>query len=204
MRSLMKFFLKIFLPFSLLTSSLAQDWIRTRTGLAVEKVRLALPDYNAGIFDMVSKSFYPLGQVGTPADVKFEGWSAPPPNAAMLAFGNLGASANGMTVQGWLYDVKNVTSPQVLGKQYQDAASSDAARTTAHKFADEIIFRLGGGIAGIAEGKIYFVSSRSGHKEVWAMDYDGANQHAGTHLNSISLSPRDSPDSARISFSSLP
>ena len=99
---------------------------------------------------------------------------------AMLAFGNLGASGNGMTVQGWLYDVKNVGSPQVLGKQYPDAATSDAARTTAHKFADEIIFRLGGGIAGIAESKIYFVSTRSGHKEIWAMDYDGANQHAVT------------------------
>ena len=158
---------------------------------------------NAGIFDMVSKSFYPLGQVGTPADVKFEAWSAPPPNAAMLAFGNLGVSGNGMTVQGWLYDVKNVTSPQVLGKQYQDAATSDAARITAHKFADEIIFRLGGGIAGIAESKIYFVSSRSGHKEIWAMDYDGANQHAVTHLGSISLSPRVSPDGSRIAFSSL-
>jgi len=228
MRSLMKFFLKIFLPLLLLTSSLAQDWIRTGTGLGVEKVRLAVPDFNAanqdprnvellkvfnetlwndldnaGIFDMVSKSFYPLGQVGTPADVKFEGWSAPPPNAAMLAFGNLGASANGMTVQGWLYDVKNVTSPQVLGKQYQDAASSDAARLIAHKFADEIIFRLGGGIAGIAESKVYFVSNRSGHKEIWAMDYDGANQHAVTHLNAISLSPRVSPDGSRIAFSSL-
>jgi len=121
----------------------------------------------------------------------------------MLAFGNLGTSGNAMTVQGWLYDVKNVTSPQVLGKQYQDAATSDAARVTAHKFADEIIFRLGGGIAGIAESKIYFVSSRSGHKEIWAMDYDGANQHAVTHLNSISLSPRVSPDGSRIAFSSL-
>ena len=224
----MKFFLKLFLPFLLLTSSLAQDWIRTGTGLGVEKVRLAVPDFNAanqdprnvellkafnetlwndldsaGIFDMVSKSFYPLGQIGSPVDVKFEGWSAPPPNAAMLAFGNLGASANGMTVQGWLYDVKNVTSPQVLGKQYQDAASSDAARLIAHKFADEIIFRLGGGIAGIAESKVYFVSNRSGHKEIWAMDYDGANQHAVTHLNSISLSPRVSPDGSRIAFSSL-
>ena len=152
---------------------------------------------------MVSKSFYPLGQVGTPADVKFESWSSAPSSASMLAFGNLGVSGNGMTVQGWLYDVKNVTSPQVLGKQYQDAATSDAARITAHKFADEIIFRLGGGIAGIAESKIYFVSTRSGHKEVWAMDYDGANQHAVTHLNSISLSPRVSPDGARIAFSSL-
>jgi TolB protein len=135
--------------------------------------------------------------------VKFEGWSAPPPNAAMLAFGNLGVSGNGITVQGWLYDVKNVTSPQVLGKQYQDAATNDAARATAHKFADEIIFRLGGGIAGIAESKIYFVSSRSGHKEIWAMDYDGANQHVVTRLGSISLSPRVSPDGSRIAFSSM-
>jgi TolB protein len=224
----MKRFLISVLPLFLLSSSFAQDWIKTGTGLGVEKVRLAVPDFNpstqdtknadllkafnetlwndlenAGIFDMVSKSFYPVGAVSTPADVKFEGWSAPPPNAAMLAFGNLGVTGNGMTVQGWLYDVKNVTSPQVLGKQYQDGATSDAARTTAHKFADEIIFRLGGGIAGIAESKVYFVSSRSGHKEIWAMDYDGANQHAVTHLGSISLSPRISPDGSRIAFSSL-
>jgi len=209
-------------------SSPAQDWIKTGTGLGVEKVRLAVPDFkaatqdpktadllktfndtlwndldNAGIFDMVSKSFYPLGNVGTPADVKFESWSSPPPNAAMLVFGTLQASANNLTVQGWLYDVKNVMSPQVLGKQYQDAATTDAARVTAHKFADEIIFRLGGGIPGIAESRIFYVSNRSGHKEIWVMDYDGANQRQLTHLGSISLSPRISPDGSRLAFSSL-
>jgi TolB protein len=213
--------------FSSLPSS-AQDWIKTGTGLGVEKVRLAASDFkassqdpknaellkvfndtlwndldNAGIFDMVSKSFYPLGAVGLPADVKFESWSAPPPNAAMLAFGNLGVSNNNVTVQGWLYDVKNVSSPQVLGKQYQDSATNDATRTIAHKFADEIIFRLGGGIAGIAESQIFFVSSRSGNKEIWGMDYDGANQHQITHLGSISLSPRVSPDGTHLAFSSL-
>jgi TolB protein len=223
-------------PIALILSSIllsgsplaAQDWIKTGTGLGVEKVRLAASDFkasnqdaknaellkvfndtlwndldNAGIFDMVSKSFYPLGAVGSPPDVKFESWSAPPPNAAMLAFGNLGVSENNVTVQGWLYDVKNVTSPQVLGKQYQDTATNDATRTIAHKFADEIIFRLGGGIAGIAESQIFFVSSRSGHKEIWAMDYDGANQHQITHLGGISLSPRISPDGTHLAFSSL-
>src|SRR6267378_2850086 len=188
-----------------------QDWIRTGTGLGVEKVRLAASDFkpstqdpnnanllktfndtlwndldNAGIFDMVSKSFYPLGQIGAPADVKFESWSAPPPNAAMLVFGNLGASANNLTVQGWLYDVKNTASPQVLGKQYTDVATTQAARVIAHKFADEIILRLGGGINGIAETQIFYVSSRGGHKEIWAMDYDGASQHPITTLGSIS------------------
>src|SRR3989454_1888093 len=222
-----RFFYGLF-PLLLLTSAFGQDWIRTGTGLGVEKVRIAVPDFkaasqdpkntellkafndtlwndleNAGIFDLVSKSFYPLGPVGAPTDVKFDTWSSPPPNAAMLAFGNLGVSGNSMSVQGWLYDVKNVTSPQVLGKQYSDAATTEAARITAHKFADEIIFRLGGGIPGIAESKIYFVSSRTGQKEIWVMDYDGANQHAITHLGSISLSPRISPDSSRLAFSSV-
>src|SRR2546429_7190531 len=227
MKLSLSWIIAFFLPLSLPTSA-QQDWIRTGTGLGVEKVRLAVPDFkastqdpkssellkvfndtlwndldNAGIFDMVSKSFYPLEVPGTAADVKFEAWSSPPPNASMLAFGNLGISGANGTVQGWLYDVKNVTSPQVLGKQYQDAATSDAVRTIAHKFADEIIFRLGGGIPGIAESKIFFVSSRSGHKEIWAMDYDGANQRELTHLGSISLSPRISPDGSRVAFSSL-
>src|SRR5689334_20914448 len=225
-----QFFISIALILTALAAPLfaQQDWIRTGTGLGVEKVRLAVPDFkpsgsdpqnaellktfnetlwndldNAGIFDMVSKSFFPLEVPGAPADVKLDVWSAPPPNASMLAFGSLGASGNNMTVQGWLFDVKNTSSPQVLGKQYQDAATADQARITAHKFADEIIFRLGGGIAGIAESKIVFVSSRSGSKEIWSMDYDGSNQRQLTHSGSVSLSPRISPDGSRIAFSSI-
>lgn len=222
-------FIAGFLFLAMVTSAFAQDdWIRTGTGLGVQKVRLAAADFkasndaaqnaallkvfndtlwndldNAGIFDMVSKSFYPLGEVGSAADVKFEAWASPPPNAAMLAFGNLGVTGDNVQVQGWLYDVHNPTSPQVLGKQYQDTASEEGARVIAHKFADEIIFRLGGGIAGIAETKIYFVRAGGGHKEIWGMDYDGANQHALTHLGTVSLSPRTSPDSSRVAFSSL-
>ncbi len=98
---------------------------------------------------------------------------------------------------------RNGANPQVLAQQYNEAASEDMARTVAHRFADAIISRLGGGIDGIAETKIYFVSNRTGSKEIWVMDYDGANQHAVTHLGSISLSPRISPDNSRIAFASL-
>ena len=213
--------------FALAATSSAQDWIRTGTGLGVEKVRLAATDFkpstqdaknadllktfndtlwndldNAGIFALVSKSFYPVQTPGQPAEVKFADWASPPPEASMLAFGNLGVTADKVTVQGWLYDVKNQGSPQVLAKQYGDSATSDAVRMIAHKFADEIIFRLGGGIQGIAETRIFFVSDRSGHKEIWAMDYDGANQQQITHIGSISLSPRISPDGSRLAFSS--
>jgi TolB protein len=221
----------ILLAFScllLVTSVFAQDWIKTGTGLGVDKVRLAVSDFkagssdpqnaallrtfndtlwndldNSGVVELVSKSFYPLQVPGQTSEVNFAAWNSAPPNAAMLAFGNLSVASGKVTVQGWLYDVKNTANPQVLGKQYADTATDDAIRLIAHKFADEIIYRLGGGIPGIAESKIYFVSDRTGHKEIWVMDYDGSNQRQVTHLGSISLSPRVSPDGSRLAFSSL-
>ena len=82
----------------------------------------------AGIFDLVSKSFYPLQVPGQPLDVNFPAWNSPPPNTSMLAFGNLGVAGGNLTVQGWLYDVKNTASPQVLGKQYTDNATATTRR----------------------------------------------------------------------------
>ncbi|HET9741597.1 MAG TPA: translocation protein TolB [Terriglobales bacterium] len=176
---------------------------------------------NAGIFDVVSKSFNPLQTPGTPDDLtacdtstpnttgsgscpkKIDAWANPPTTAEMMAFGNLGVSGGQVTVNGWLFDVKNNIAPQVLGKQYREQATQDNARLIAHEFADEIIFRLGGGIPGIAESKIVFISTRSGNKEVWMMDYDGYGQHQITHLGQIALSPRISPDSSRIAFVEL-
>src|SRR3974390_2624717 len=91
-----KRFAAILFALFLLTSSniFPQDWIRTGTGLGVEKIRLAVPDFKlvandpqtqslaatfnttlwndlqfAGIFDMVSKSFYPMSIPGAPQDV---------------------------------------------------------------------------------------------------------------------------------------
>ena len=227
-RRISYFLFAIFFCVAITTNVPAQDWIKSGTGLGVERIRIAVPEFksasqdprnsellrtfndtlwndltNAGIFDMVSKSFYPLGQIGAPSDVKFDAWSQAPVNAAMLVFGNLSANANNLVVQGWLEDVKNPNSPPVLAKQYTDTATTQQARVIAHKFADEIIFRLGGGINGIAETQIYYVSTRSGHKEIWAMDYDGANQHPVTTLGTISLSPHISPDGSRLAFSSF-
>jgi len=158
---------------------------------------------SAGIFDLVSRSLIPLDTPGSPTEIKLQAWSAAPVNATMVAFGALGAANGKLAVSGWLFDTSNTANPQVLGKQYNEDSTQDAARLIAHRFANEIIFRLGGAVAGIAESKIYFVSSRTGIKEIWAMDYDGQNQHAVTHLGAISLSPRISPDNSRLAFSTL-
>jgi TolB protein len=206
----------------------AQDWVHTGTNLGNDRIRLAAADFkpvggdpqtpalkaafdatlysdlaSAGIFDLVSKSMAPQATPGSPQEISLPQWAAAPSNAAMVAFGALSANNGRLVVYGWLFDAHNTVSPQVLGKQYNEVASQDMARTIAHRFADEIILRLGGGINGIAETKIYFVSSRTGSKEIWVMDYDGQNEHAITHLGSISLSPRISPDNSRIAFASL-
>jgi len=206
----------------------AQDWIHTGSNLGSDRIRLAAADFkpvgadpqtpalktefdatlfsdlfNAGIFDLVSKSMAPPASPGSPAEINLAQWSAAPANAAMVAFGAISVTNGRLVVYGWLDDVANTANPQVLGKQYNEDASQDMARTIAHRFADEIILRLGGGINGIAETKIYFVSSRSGSKEIWAMDYDGQNQNQVTHLGTICLSPRISPDNSRIAFASL-
>ncbi len=206
----------------------AQDWVKTGTNLGVQRIRLAAASFkptttdpqtdplktvfdntfyndlsNAGIFDMVSKSMAPPLMPGSPQEINLSQWSAAPSNAEMVAFGALGVSSGRITVFGWLFDAKNAQSPQILGKQYTDNATADSARMIAHRFADEIISRLGGGINGIAETKIYYVSGRVGNKEISVMDYDGQGAREITHLGTISLSPRISPDNSRLAFASL-
>ncbi|HYX53472.1 MAG TPA: hypothetical protein VE783_08465, partial [Candidatus Limnocylindrales bacterium] len=209
-------------------NALAQGTVKLEINMGQERPRLAVPDFkqsnadpgnlpllnsfndtlwsdlsNAGIFDLVAKSFYPSQVPGQPNELVAKSWSDPPPNAGVIAFGNLGVNSGKVDVQGWLIDVKNPGSAQILGKQYREDATVDNARLIAHRFADEIISRLGGGIPGVAETKIYFISNRSGSKEVWSMDYDGAGQKQVTKMGGIALSPRISPDNSRLAFSGL-
>jgi len=200
----------------------AQDNILTGTNTGADRIRIAVADFsalstdgfkqtfdtvlqndlvNAGIFDIVSKSLLPQQSPATPQQMQLQQWSSAPVNAAMVAFGSYGVQGGHGVVNGWLFDAKNSQYPQVLAKQYTDEPTENGARQMAHKFADEIILRLGGGIPGIAETKIYYIKQTGSSKEVWAMDYDGANQHAVTHLGTISLSPRISPDGSRLAFS---
>jgi TolB protein len=201
----------------------AQDWFKTGTGLGVSKARLAIADIApksdtsktfatefgdivrgdleySGIVDLVSKSLNPLQSPSVPAELNVKSWTDDPASAQMLAFGNLTATGNDAQIQAWLNDVRDASRPPLIGKVYRGAATETQVRIFAHQFADEIISYLSGGLPGIASTQIAFVSNRSGNKEIWAMDYDGANQHPLTQLHTISLTPRWSPDASRIAF----
>ncbi|MGB7024889.1 MAG: hypothetical protein WBD73_13905 [Candidatus Acidiferrales bacterium] len=201
----------------------AQGVIQTGTGLGVQKVKLAVPNFAArnpqagalegvfhqvlmddlsysGIIDMVSPSFYPVNAPSVPGELKAEQWSQAPANAWMVAFGNLTVNGTSLSLAGYLYDVRQTPPLSILEKIYNSDAAEAGARQLAHEFADDIISRLSSGQLGIAETKIAFVSNRTGHKEIWEMDYDGANQHQLTHLGSTALTPRWSSDDSRIAF----
>jgi TolB protein len=154
----------------------------------------------SGILELVSKSFFPLQVPGIPLELKHTEWSEPPAAAHMLAFGNLMVSGDDLVIEAWLSDVRNPAAPPVIGKRYRGEATEVDARRLAHQFADEIVARLSGGLPGVASTKIAFISGRTGNKEIWVMDYDGANQRPLTSLRTIALTPRWSPDASRIAF----
>ena len=199
------------------------DWFRIGTGLGVDKPRVAVADFAAradnakshsqlftqvvrddlqfsGIIDLVSPSFYPTAVPSVPTELRNDDWITPQVNANLLAFGNLTESTSEVVISAWLYDVRSPSTQAVVGKIYRGAPTDAQVRKFAHQFADEIISRLSGGLPGIASTQIAFVSSRTGTKEIWVMDYDGANQHPLTSLKTISLTPRWSPDASRIAF----
>jgi TolB protein len=201
----------------------AQDWFKTGTGLGVSKARVAVPDFAVknpaaqpfektfhdtlwndlqfcGILDLVSPSFYPTGVPSQPSELKPAEWSQDPANAYMVAYGNLFVEGTNLAAAGFLSDVHNPSAPIALQKVYRDAQTDAGARKLAHKFADDIVALLGGGTGGIAQTQVAYVSTKAGNKEIWAMDYDGAGQHQLTHLKTISLTPRWSPDTSKIAF----
>jgi TolB protein len=214
------------LLFVLSPAAIAQTegWFRAGTGLGdTNKPRVAVADFApradaaknhsalftqvvrddlqfCGILELVSPSFYPTQVPSAPSELRNLSWTDPPVNANMVAFGNLSEIGTEVAIQAWLYDVHNPSSEAVIGKIYRGAPTDDQVRKFAHQFADEIIGKLSGGLPGIASTQIAFVSARTGTKEIWVMDYDGAHQHPLTSLHSISLTPRWSPDASRIAF----
>ena len=102
-------------------------------------------------------------------------------------------SMSGGSLQGTLTDRAGAA---LLNKTYQGNA-----RTAAHEFADDIVFALTKQ-HGIAGGKIAFISTRSGHKEVYVCDTDGQNLRQLTSDNNISVGPALSANGRRLAYTS--
>jgi len=172
----------------------------------------------SGLFRMVPKSLYPLEVPQRPQDFVPPGpppsrggapvrrgpwltdWSQPPASANYLTIGYAAEQSGRLVLFGWLFNVNqtDLANAQVFGKLYFGDLNEDGARKVAREFAADILGQFG--FRSLIGTKIYFVSDRTGHKEIWEMDYDGANQRQITHYRSTSTFPAVSPDRTLLAF----
>lgn len=115
----------------------------------------------------------------------------------MLVRGEFSIKGDELTIEFRLFDVLNrkmITARRYLGKRKD-------LRYFAHAFADEVMLVVTGE-KGCFTTHIAYVSSPSGNKEIFIMNWDGHGQVQLTRNGSINLNPDFSPDGRELLFTS--
>ena len=109
--------------------------------------------------------------------------------ASYVLTGDISYAEPYYTIKIYVYDVSTRTA--VFSKAFKGAKSS--LRRLGHIASDQVINALTGK-RGIADTRIAFANNSTRHKEIYIVDYDGANLRKLTNDNSIALLPRWSKD----------
>jgi TolB protein len=170
----------------------------------------------SGALKMVEKNLYPVTVPQQPSDFRrplatsssagglwLTDWLSPPASATHLAVGYAAVQNDQLVVRGFLFNLSqpDPTSALLFGKLYFGALNADGAKKTAREFAAEILASFG--VKGLEGTKIYFVSDRTGQKEIWSMDHDGSNQRQLTRHASITQFPAVSLDGKWLAYSTM-
>ena len=115
----------------------------------------------------------------------------------LLVRGEFSIIEERLTVEFRLLDV--ISRKVIIAKRYLGTAKD--LRRFSHLFADEILLAITGE-KGVFTTKIAYVSSKTGNKEIYIMDWDGNNPLPLTKNGSINLNPDFSPDGREIIFTS--
>ena len=155
----------------------------------------------SGFFTMAGKSFYPPQPIVRPEDINYDAWSAIPAfKVTYLTAGTLELQGGIVRAEVRLMDMKQ--RALAFGQNIQ--GDTDQVRAMAHRWADDIVYKLTAGASrGIASTKIAYSSRRGEAKEIYVMDYDGAAPRAFTHNGSTNLFPTWAPDNSKLAFVSL-
>ncbi len=132
---------------------------------------------------------------GSIGEIQFQQWADL--GARLLVKGVYQLQGNALVLECRVYDT--LGGDFILGKRYEGDVAQ--ARTIIHRFSDEIIEKMTGE-RGISSSKVVFVSNRNGAKELFRIDFDGANLTQLTRDNSLVMSPAVSPDGKKIVYTS--
>jgi TolB protein len=154
----------------------------------------------SGFFTMAGKSFYPPQPIVRPEDVNYDAWSTLPFKVSFLTTGTFDVTGGVLRAEFRIFDMKQRTMSFGL----RSVGDTDQIRVMAHRWADDIVYKLTAGASrGIASTKIAYSSRRGNAKEIYVMDYDGNNPMAFTHNGSNNLFPNWAPDNSKLAFVSF-
>jgi TolB protein len=157
-------------------------------------------------FDMMPRDINKTVAVArTPDQIPFGAWREN--GADAVFFGTVEQKGNDVVVEVRLFNVRTRTS--VFGQQYTIAARS--ARKIAHEVSDAI-HQQQRGVRGVARTRLTFVSDRvresilgtvekRNAKEIYVVDYDGANEQRITNSRDLNLNPTWASDARGIAYS---
>jgi len=153
----------------------------------------------SGFFTLAGKSFYPpqSAKAQSEKDIPFDSWAALPFKVSFLSTGTLALSNGSLIACLRIFDMKQ----RKQSFEQEIAGTADQVRVIAHKWADEIVYRLSGGASkGIASTKIAYTAGKGNAKEIYVMDYDGFDPQAFTRNGSLNLYPSWSSDNSKLAF----
>jgi len=151
----------------------------------------------SGHFTIAGKSFYPPHPIVKAEDINYDAWDSLPFKVSFLTAGTMDLVGGVLRAELRIFDMKQ----RSMGFGQRISGDLDQVRAIAHRWADEIVYRLTAGQSkGIASTRIAYTSRRGTGKEVYVMDYDGFDQRAFTRNGAINLFPTWSPDNSKIAF----
>lgn len=128
-----------------------------------------------------------------PGDFNFEHWRAP--GAVGLVKAALSLEGGLFTVRLHVYDVD--AAAEILTR----SISSADPRKLAHQVANAVVEAFTGS-PGVFDTQVVAIVDFGSGKEVYTIDYDGANRRSISRNGSINLSPSWSPDGQQIAYTS--
>lgn len=151
----------------------------------------------SGFFTLAGKGFYPPQPIVRPEDLNYDVWNTLPFKVSFLTAGTLDLAGGILKAEFRIFDMKQRTMS--FGQRI--SGDSDQLRAIAHRWADEIVFKLTAGASkGIASTKIAYTSRKGNAKEIYVMDYDGYEPQAFTRNGSTNLFPTWAPDNSKLAF----
>lgn len=153
----------------------------------------------SGYFKMLDRASFLYNSQSsgiTQKELNFANWTAV--GAELLITGGLQVQGGQMVVELRLFDT--FKAKMLIGKRYRGSIQDQ--RAMLRRFCSEVLLALTGN-PGFFDSRLAFVSTGSGHKEIYFCDFDGRNVRQVTRKRSITSFPTWSSDGRYLAFTSF-